>query len=109
MENVDYQTFKKIEMRIGTIEAAAPVPNSQNLLQLTIDIGSEKRQIVAGIAKSYKSEDLIGKQIVLVANLEPKAIRGIQSNGMLLAVGENENSIILLTTDKKANNGLLVL
>ena len=96
-------------MRTGTIVEAEPVENSQNLLRLTIDIATEKRQVVAGIAKSYAPAELVGKQIIIVANLEPKAIRGIQSNGMLLATGSKENEITLLTVDKNVENGSLVL
>ncbi len=107
-ETVDYSTFKKIKMQIGTIIEAVPVEKSKNLLKLIIDIGEEKRQIVAGISNSYQPAEVVGKQVVIVANLEPKVIRGVESKGMVLAVGEDEKSIVLLTVDKKINVGQIV-
>ena len=71
-------------------------------------MGTEERQIVAGIAQCYKPEELIGKQIIIVANLEPKVIRGLESKGMLLAAGETVKEIVLLTVDKQVKNGMMV-
>lgn len=107
-EQIDYTTFSKVEMRTGTIIEAESVAGANNLLKLIVDIGSEKRQIIAGIAKSYSLPDLIGKQIIVVINLEPKRVRGLESNGMLLAVGETSSEIALLTADRKIDNGLKV-
>ena len=107
-EKIDYETFSKVEMRVATVLEAEPVQGANNLLKLIVDIGSEKRQLVAGIAKAYTPADLIGKQIVIVANLEPRNLRGVQSNGMLLAVGEGGSDIVLLTVDRKVDNGLQV-
>ena len=74
------------------------------LYVLKVDIG-EERQIVAGIKKSYSKEELIGKQIIVISNLEPVILRGVESQGMLLAVGEDENSRVLLTLDKEFISG----
>ena len=105
---IDHETFSKVELRIATVLEAEAVPDSDKLLKLVIDLGSERRQLVAGIAKSYAAADMIGRQIVVVANLEPRKLRGVESNGMLLAAGETAEGIVLLTVDRKVDNGLQV-
>ena len=77
--------FVKVDLRIATVLEAEPVPKTDKLMRLTIDIGVEKRQIVAGIAEHYKAQDLVGRQIVVVANLAPRKLKGLESKGMLLA------------------------
>ncbi len=95
--------FKTIELKVGTILSAQRVEGSQKLIKLEVDIG-EKRTIVAGIGKSYKPEELLGKRIVVVANLQPAELFSIQSQGMLLAAGDAEH-LGLLTLDRDAANG----
>jgi methionyl-tRNA synthetase len=107
-ERINYDYFSKIELRTATVLQAEKVENTTKLMKLNIDLGYEQRQIVAGIAESYSPEELIGKQIIIVANLEPRKIKGNVSNGMLLAVENPDGKIILLTTEKKAENGLQV-
>ena len=80
--------FMKVELRTAKILAAEPVPKAKKLLKLQVDLGYEQRQVVSGIAKWYKPEDLIGKKIILVANLAPAKLCGVESNGMILASGE---------------------
>jgi methionyl-tRNA synthetase len=82
---VDYADFAKLQLRTARIVQAEPVKGADKLLRLQIDLGSEKRQIVAGIAQHYATDALPGKTIVVVANLKPARIRGVESNGMLLA------------------------
>ena len=106
---IDYAKFKEIELRAGTVLEAIAVEGSDKLLRLTVDIGTEKRQIIAGIARSYKPEELVGKQIIIVVNLEPRMLKGLESQGMLLAVGEDDSKVSVLTLDRKADNGLLVM
>ena len=106
---ISYDDFKKLEFKIGEIVEAHDVPGSTNLLRLIVDLGTEKRQLVAGIAKGYKKEELIGKQIVILTNLEPKIIWGVESNGMLLAAVEPSGTISLVVTDKKLAAGAPVL
>ena len=77
--------FMTVDLRVGTVELAERVPNSARLLRLIVDIGTEKRQIVAGIADSYPPEELVGKQVIVVCNLQPAVLRGVESQGMLLA------------------------
>lgn len=107
-QKIDYETFSKIELKVATVIEAEPVQGADKLLKLMIDLGSEKRQLVAGIAKSYAPADLIGKQIVVVANLQSRKLKGVESNGMLLAAGETADGIALLTVDRKVDNGLQI-
>jgi len=107
-QKIDYNTFCKVEMRVATVLEAESVQGADKLLKLMLDLGTEKRQLVAGIAKSYAPADLIGKQIVVVTNLQPRKLRGVESNGMLLAVGETAENVALLTIDRKVDNGLQV-
>jgi methionine--tRNA ligase beta chain len=93
---IKFEDFQKIDLRIGKISKAEKIEGSEKLLKLIIDLGDEKRQLVAGIAKYYKIEDLIGKEIVVVANLESKKLMGIESQGMLLAADVNGEPVILI-------------
>jgi methionyl-tRNA synthetase len=95
--------FQKVELKVGTIKKVEKIEGADKLLKLIVDIG-EERQLVAGIAKYYKPEELLGKQVIVVANLEPATLKGVQSDGMLLAAEVNGEPI-LLTTDKKTKNG----
>lgn len=104
---INYEDFKKLDLRIATIQKAEKVTNSDKLVKLEIDLGSEKRQIVAGITKQYPAETLIGQQIVIVANLEPRQLMGLESQGMLLAA-DSEEGPILLKPDKPAPNGAII-
>ena len=83
--SIQYDEFAKVELRIATVLECKVHPNADKLLVLQVDLGSEKRQICAGIRAYYQPEQLIGKSVVVVANLEPREIRGEISNGMLLA------------------------
>jgi len=107
---VNIKDFQNLDLRVGEILTAEPVPGANKLLKITVDIGTEQRTLVAGIALSYKPEDLIGKKIVVVANLEPATIRGVRSEGMLLAgsVIGDDTSIALVTPEKSLPNGAVV-
>jgi methionyl-tRNA synthetase len=87
---VSYDEFAKLDLRVGEIVAATKVPKKDKLLQLTVDLGSEKRQVVAGIAVGYAPETLVGKRVIFLANLKPAKIGGVMSEGMILAAGEGE-------------------
>ena len=81
--------FARIELRVGTVLSAAAVPKAKKLLQLSVDLGEpEPRSIVAGIAETYAPDQIVGKQVIVVANLEPATIRGVSSQGMILAAGD---------------------
>lgn len=86
----------KVELRTAEIKTCEPVPKAKKLLKLTVDLGYETRQIVSGIAKFYKPEQLIGKKVIVVANLAPATLCGVQSEGMLLASGEEEVRVVFL-------------
>lgn len=101
---VSLDDFKKLDLRVAKIISAEKVPDSENLLKLTINIGSDERQIVSGIAKFYAPEALVGRQIIIIANLEPKIFRGVESNGMLLAA-DNSGEPVILTTEKEVLTG----
>ena len=96
--------FKKVELKVVKVLSAEPIEGSEKLLKLQIDLGSEQRQILSGIAKFYKPEELVGRQIVIVANLEPRQMMGLESNGMILAAGDGE-VISLLVPDKELSPG----
>jgi len=90
--------FQKIELRVATVKSAELHPNADRLLVLKIDVGGEERQIVAGIRASYDPQTLVGKQVVVVANLEPAMLRGIESQGMLLAA-HDQDRVVVVTVD----------
>jgi methionyl-tRNA synthetase len=85
MEQVTFDEFKRMDLRVGQIIQAEKVEGTQKLVKLEVDIGTEKRQMVAGIAEAYSPEALIGKRIIVIVNLKPAVIRGLESQGMLLA------------------------
>lgn len=95
--------FMDVELRTAQILECEPVPKAKKLLKLIIDLGYEKRQVVSGIAKYYKPEDLIGKKIIVVANLNPAKLCGVESNGMILASGEDDVRVVFL--DPETPNG----
>jgi len=105
MDKITLEEFKKLDLRVAKIEEAFPLENSDKLLLLKIDLGSEKRQIVAGIGKFYKAEDLLNKQIIVLANLETKKIRGFESQGMLLAASSENGEVVLIVPQKNISPG----
>jgi methionyl-tRNA synthetase len=82
---ITIEQFQQVELRVATVKTAEPHPNADRLLVLTVDLGTEERQIVAGIRAHYDPATLVGTQVVVVANLEPAKLRGVESHGMLLA------------------------
>ena len=104
---ISFEDFKKLDLRVAKILAAERVENSEKLIKLQIDLGEEKRQIVAGIGKFYSPEELINKKIIVVCNLEPKSLMGLESHGMLLAASKDE-SLSLLIPDKDIEPGAIV-
>jgi len=94
MEQITFDEFKRMNLRVGQITKAERVEGTQKLVKLEVDIGTEKRQIVAGVAEAYPPETLIGKKIIVVANLKPARIRGVESQGMLLAADVGDRPII---------------
>ena len=106
-ERISYEEFKKIELKIATILQAEPIEKSKNLVRLHVDLGNEKRQIIAGIKRYYSPEELIGRQIVVVSNLKPARLMGEVSDGMLLAA-DIDGEPILLKPDKEVPPGTVI-
>ena len=96
--------FSALDIRVAKVESAERIEGTERLLRLLVDIGGDMRQIVAGIGDSYKSEELVGKKIVVLLNLEPMKIRGVESKGMLLAADVNGKAV-LLTVDSDVPAG----
>ena len=98
---IGIEDFTKVEMRVGQVLTAEPVAGAQKLLKLTVDIGSEVRQVVAGIAEHYKPEQLVGMKVVIVVNLQPRKLRGVESNGMIVAASVGPEGKPVLVTFKE--------
>ncbi|MEN9390512.1 MAG: hypothetical protein RLZZ283_612 [Candidatus Parcubacteria bacterium] len=103
--SITIDQFKEVEIRVGTVRTAERVPDADKLIRLEVDFGEDNlRQILSGIAEYITPEEMIGRQFPFVTNLEPRVIRGLVSNGMILAVGEGE-TFALLTTTKTVTPG----
>lgn len=101
-ENIEFDDFEKMDLRLGLIEECSYHPDADKLLVFTVKIGSDRRTIVSGIKKWYKPEDLVGKKVVVLANLKPRKIRGIESKGMILSAESGDNlSVITVLNDLK--------
>ncbi|HOM02514.1 MAG TPA: methionine--tRNA ligase [Acetivibrio sp.] len=106
-EFIGIEDFEKIDLRVGKVIEAEKVEKADKLLKLKIEVGNEIRQVVSGIAKHYSPEELKGKYVVLVANLKPVKLRGIESQGMILAASDDKD-LVLVTLDKDMNSGAKV-
>jgi methionyl-tRNA synthetase len=93
-KQISIQQFFEADLRVAQIIAVERVPNADRLLKLQVDVGDEKRQLVAGIAQAYDPQSLVGKRIVVVVNLQPAKIRGVESQGMLLAADASGRPIL---------------
>ena len=102
---IQYGDFEKLELRTGHILTAEKVAKADKLLKLEVDLGNEKRTIVSGIALHFKPEEIIGKQVVVVANLAPRKMRGIESNGMILMAEDDKGRLIFVAPDEKISPG----
>ena len=99
--------FRKLEFRIAVIKEANDHPNADKLLVLTVDLGDRQKQVVAGIKNFYSKEGLVGRQVVLVDNLDPVILRGVESQGMILA-GSDESMLAVISPDKELKPGSIV-
>jgi methionyl-tRNA synthetase len=104
---VDIAEFARLDLRAARIIAAEKIPASKRLVRIEVDLGGEKRQVVAGIAESYEPETLLGRTVVLVANLKPAKLMGVESNGMVLA-GTIGGKAVLLSFDSEVPPGTRV-
>ncbi len=104
---ITYEEFRKTELKIATIKDVKPHPNADKLYVVTVDVGGVTKQLVAGIRLFYSEESLKEKQVVIVENLEPAVIRGVESQGMILAASD-ENGISVISPDRRVKEGSLV-
>jgi methionine--tRNA ligase beta chain len=105
MEQITFDDFQKLDLRVGKIVAAESVEGSEKLLRLEVDLGEEKRQVVAGIAKVHQNPaELVGKNFIVLANLEPRKLMGLESQGMILCA-DSDDGPVCLTTLKDVSPG----
>ena len=102
---IDIAQFKTVSLRVGHILTAEKVEKADKLLKFTVDLGTEQRTIVSGIAKYYTPEEMVGKQVVVVANLKPAKLRGIESQGMLLCAVSADGDVVLVSPEKRVPAG----
>ncbi len=107
-ENIAFDDFARMDIRLGTIVSADKVAKTRKLLRLTVDTGVDRRTVVSGIAGHYNPDELKGRQVVILANLEPRTIRGIESHGMLLMAEDSDGRLAFLSPDKPLDNGSLI-
>ena len=104
-EEITFDYFQKLDLRVGKIIEAIQVPNSKKLIKLTVDFGTEKRQAVAGLLKYYMPEQLVGKKCVFLLNLQKRVLAGIESQCMILAAEDNEDHVSVLMPAKDIAEG----
>ncbi len=103
MSTITFEEFKKVDLRVGKVIEAEDVKGSKNLIRLLVDLGDEKRQIITGLKRWYRPEDLLGKYVIVVVNLQPRKIMGLESQGMILAT--DTETPILLTVEREVQPG----
>lgn len=108
-DRITFDDFAKVQMRVGKILEAADHPNADKLVVLKVDLGTEQRQLCAGLRGHYEASELVGRRIVVVTNLAPRKMRGVESDGMLLAASPPDHSrVILLTPETDIEPGAVV-
>jgi len=105
---IEFDDFSKLDLRVGTIETAEKVPKKDRLLQFTVNLGFETRTIISGIAEHYAPEDLLNKQVIVVANLKPKKLAGVESHGMILTAETPEGKLQVIQPAGPVPNGSMV-
>lgn len=109
MDNITYSDFQRLDLRVGQVLAAEEIPGADKLLKLRVDIGTEVRELVAGIKMFYSPDSLVGRKIAVLTNLEPRTIRGVISQGMVLAGStEGVTELALLSFDKDLPVGSII-
>lgn len=102
---ISFEDFQKVDLRLAKVLSAERIDGSEKLLKLTVSLGDEERTLVAGIAQHYSSDELVGKKILIVANLQPRKIFGVKSEGMILALSEGEN-LSVIVPDRDIREGV---
>ena len=106
---LSFDEFSKIDLRVGRVVEVSNHPNADRLLVLTVDLGNERRQLCAGLRGHYTAEQLVGRNLIIVANLAPRKMRGLESQGMLLAASSSDHAkVIVLTTESDIEAGSAV-
>jgi methionyl-tRNA synthetase len=103
--NINYDQFDAMDVRVGTVLEAERVPKTKKLLKLKIDTGIDQRTVVSGIAEYYTPEEMVGKQVCILVNLEPKPLKGIESQGMILCAQDADGGLVLVSPVVKVKNG----
>ncbi len=104
-ENIDFETFQKLDIRLVKVLAAEAVPKTKKLLKLKVDTGADERTVISGIAEHYKPEDIIGKTVLFLANLAPREIKGVKSEGMILMAENASGALSIVTAERESNPG----
>jgi len=107
LSQIGIEDFTKIQMRVGQIMEAEKIEGSRRLLKLRVDIGDEVRQVVAGIAEAYEPSSLLNKKVVIVANLKPAKLMGVESNGMIVAASADGRPVLATFSEDVPNGALL--
>jgi methionyl-tRNA synthetase len=107
ISQINIEDFSKVQMRVGQVLEAEKIENSRKLIKLRVDIGTEVRQVVAGIAEAYDPASLVNKKVVIVANLKPAKLMGFESNGMVVAASVDGKPVLATFTEEVPNGALL--
>ena len=107
-DNVSFEDFEKLDIRVGKVVVCEKVPKSSKLLRFELEVGSERRQILSGIAKYYEPEDLIGKNVLFIANFPPRKMMGLESNGMILSA-EHDGKLVVTSTLDDIQSGACIV
>jgi methionyl-tRNA synthetase len=105
---ITFDDFQKLDLRVGKIVEASPIPNSKKLIKILIDFGTEKRQAVAGLLQYYKPEELVDKKCVFVLNLQKRMLAGVESQCMVLAAEDENGNVVVLQPDKDIIEGSII-
>ena len=102
---ISFEEFQKLDLRVGKIVEASRIPGSRNLIKMTVDFGTEKRQSVAGLLKWYKPEDLAGRKCAFILNLQRRKFMGVESQCMIFAAEDNKGNVVVLQPEKDISEG----
>lgn len=102
---ISFEEFQKLDLRVGKIVEASQIPGSRNLIKMTVDFGTEKRQSVAGLLKWYKPEDLAGRKCAFILNLQRRKFMGVESQCMIFAAEDNKGNVVVLQPEKDISEG----
>jgi methionine--tRNA ligase beta chain len=102
---ISFEEFQKLDLRIGKILEANQIPGSRNLIRMTVDFGTEKRQAVAGLLQWYKPQDLVGKKCAFILNLQRRKLMGVESQCMVFAAEDDKNNVVVLQPEKDIAEG----